>query len=137
MLRQRRIGNITPINKRGLIKLIEKSPARTPTNRSFILIPRNPSFQKDGKEKNPTVSTPKVVPQDNQTTHAISRPTSKERVFIGKIISLKKEKNEICSAFQKCESTLKHNIKKLSKENQSLKAVIRKLIPFLDRKSVV
>ena len=132
-VKQRRIGNITPIYKGSFRKLVGDSPARTPTTRSFILLPRNPSLPKTSAEHDQKILIKSPKP-NIQTEEVAPDPSAKEKAFLGKIISLKNEKNEISLASQKRKLSLRHIIEKLNAENKTLKNTICKLIPIVGEK---
>eukprot|EP00826_Nyctotherus_ovalis_P005277 TRINITY_DN11187_c0_g2_i2.p1 TRINITY_DN11187_c0_g2~~TRINITY_DN11187_c0_g2_i2.p1 ORF type:complete len:231 (+),score=79.51 TRINITY_DN11187_c0_g2_i2:81-773(+) len=117
-VKQRRFNNISPLYRGNLKKLVENAPARTPTARSIILLPRNPSLPKPA-DQNMLVKSPNLQPP---------------QVLLDKVLSLKKEKTEVALASQKRKASLRHIIEKLNVENKALKSVVRKLIPVVEEK---
>jgi len=63
--------------------------------------------------------------------YADAYASSKEKLLISKIITLKKEKNEISLEYQKKEETLMKQLEKIKNENNSLSSVLKQIIPII------
>ena len=130
---ERRVANPTSIYKRSCPKLLDRSTVQTPTGVSHALKLRSPLFPKTSTNQSFVLRTqrPSKANKNNEQPPTDSHASSKEKLLLGRIIALKKERNELSTVIQEKEITFKKKLKKLQTENNSLKIVLRKIIPFV------
>eukprot|EP00826_Nyctotherus_ovalis_P039710 TRINITY_DN3836_c0_g1_i8.p3 TRINITY_DN3836_c0_g1~~TRINITY_DN3836_c0_g1_i8.p3 ORF type:complete len:234 (+),score=67.48 TRINITY_DN3836_c0_g1_i8:181-882(+) len=133
MRRERRIANATPLYKRSCPKLLDKSTVQTPTGMSLAIKLRGPLFARSSTNQSFVLRTqrqPKAN-KNNEQPHVDSYTSSKEKLLLSRIIALKKEKNEMNLMAQQKENNFKKKARKLQAENNSLKEVFKKVIPYV------
>ena len=128
---ERRILNPTSLYKRSCPKLLNQSNVQSPTGVSLSLKLRNPSIPRS------TTAQSFALRSQRQHKHieipcTETNTSSKEKSLISKIITLKKERNELNSTLQKQDAIYKKKMEKLQLENTSMKNIIKKIIPYLD-----
>ena len=128
-MKQRRIGNITPIYKRIPPLIPINSPSRTPTA-SSTAIHNNTSLPKNSAT--PTFRINQKHSKQIEMPFIDIYASSKEKVLENKIAVLRKEKNDLCTIVQRRELTFKKEMEKLKSNNESLKSIIKQIIPFIN-----
>eukprot|EP00826_Nyctotherus_ovalis_P026219 TRINITY_DN2049_c0_g1_i1.p1 TRINITY_DN2049_c0_g1~~TRINITY_DN2049_c0_g1_i1.p1 ORF type:complete len:224 (-),score=79.91 TRINITY_DN2049_c0_g1_i1:60-707(-) len=117
--------------------MIRRPPRSTPLYSSAAsdVYKRQPSLPVTSNAvSNPRTFTLRTQKQNEQGEGPGNQrySSSKERILIGKIATLRKEKNEICLNSQKDESHLKKQIDKVKSTNQVLKQAMQKIIPLIN-----
>ena len=130
-----RKGRRTPIYERKLLNFPITAISKSPIPKSTGLKSLTPSI--------PTALNAALKPQtlalgikkqseQVEEMNKLKYYSSKERMLINKIITLKREKKEIIVNFQRHESILKQEIEKAKSDNETLKGRMQKIILLID-----
>ncbi len=110
-----------------------RSRGTTPKGKNLAIKSRNPSLPKSASVRPAPMAALRTsrTPVEKERPSPDAYASSKEKLLISKIITLKKEKNDLYLAFKRREQALQSQLDKSVRESQSLKSILKQLLPLV------